>query len=49
MDPEEEDQLYIPSDEEETEDEVMESETDQDIWLHDVEHPASSRRHKGRR
>ena len=49
MDAEEEDQSYIPSDEEESEDEVMESETDQDLWLQDVEHPASSRRPKGRR
>ncbi|MCO5602965.1 hypothetical protein L7F22_057106 [Adiantum nelumboides] len=49
MDAEEEDQSYVPSDDEETEDEVMESETDQDIWLQDVEHPTISRRPKGRR
>ncbi|MCO5580231.1 hypothetical protein L7F22_034097 [Adiantum nelumboides] len=49
MDAEDEDQSYVPSDDEETEDEVMESETDQDIWLQDVEHPTSSCRPKGRR
>ncbi|MCO5615118.1 hypothetical protein L7F22_069407 [Adiantum nelumboides] len=49
MDAEDKDQSYVPSDDEETEDEVMESETDQDIWLQDVEHPTSSCRPKGRR
>ncbi|MCO5580230.1 hypothetical protein L7F22_034096 [Adiantum nelumboides] len=49
MDAEDEDQSYVPSDDKEIEDEVMESETDQDIWLQDVEHPTSSCRPKGRR
>ncbi|MCO5602964.1 hypothetical protein L7F22_057105 [Adiantum nelumboides] len=48
MDAEEEDQSYVPSNEEETKDEVMESNNDQDIWLQDVEHPTSSGRPKGR-
>ncbi|MCO5552535.1 hypothetical protein L7F22_006047 [Adiantum nelumboides] len=49
MDAEDKDQSYVPSDDKETEEEVMESETDQDIWLQDVKHPTSSCRPKGRR
>ena len=47
METKEEDETYVPSEEKESEDEVLESEMDQDIWLQDVEHPTSSHRPKG--
>ena len=43
-----EDVTYVPSNKAESEDEVLESEVDADIWLKDVEHPTSSRRPKPR-
>ena len=45
----EEDSDYVPSNNEESEDETMDTEVDADIWLQDIEHPSSSRRLKGRR
>ena len=49
MESKEEDMTYVPSEDDETEDEILENEIDADIWLKDVEHPSSSRRSKGRR
>ena len=45
----EEDSDYVPSKNEESEDETMDTEVDVDIWLEDVEHPSSSRRFRERR
>ena len=49
MESKEEDMTYVPSEDDETEDEILENEIAADIWLKDVEHPSSSRRSKGRR
>ena len=37
---------YIPSRNDKTKDEALESTMDADIWLQDVKHPSSSRRFK---
>ncbi|MCO5560291.1 hypothetical protein L7F22_013903 [Adiantum nelumboides] len=44
METEDEDITYIPSEEDDSESEALESETDAYLWLGDVDHPSSSRR-----
>ncbi|MCO5568204.1 hypothetical protein L7F22_021900 [Adiantum nelumboides] len=44
METEDEDITYIPSEEDDSESEALESETDAYLWLDDVDHPSSSRR-----
>ena len=38
---EDEDNTYVPSDEDESKDEDLESELDAQLWLQDVEHPST--------
>ena len=40
---------YVPSNDDESEDETMDTEADANIWLEDVEPPSSSRRFRGHR
>lgn len=44
-----EDSDYVPSNEDVSEDETMDTEADAAMWLDDVEHPSSSRRFRGHR
>ncbi|MCO5603412.1 hypothetical protein L7F22_057562 [Adiantum nelumboides] len=44
METEDEDITYIPSEEDDSESEALESETDTYLWLDDVDHPSSSHR-----
>ena len=39
-----EDSDYVPSNDDGSEDETMDTEADADIWLRDVDYPSSSRR-----
>ena len=43
----EEDLDYVPSNDDASEDETMDTEADADIWLQDVEQPSSLRRYRG--
>ena len=49
VDSDEEDNTYVPSEDDDTEDEMLDSEEDADLWLGDVKHPSSSRRFGSRR
>ena len=44
---EEEDSDYVPSNEDDSEDETMDTEADSNVWLGDVEQPSSWRRYSG--
>ena len=43
----EEDSDYVPSNEDDSEDETMDMEADSNVWLGDVEQPSSWRRYSG--
>ena len=43
----EEDSDYVPSNDDPSEDETMDTEVDADIWLEDVKQLSSSRRYRG--